>query len=678
MIKSQIKRVMNMNILFRIIPPPIKSVIPFFFLLCFVSIETYGQIDNCDTSTTGFNDPLYGCQWHLKNTGQLGAVTTSGEDINVEGVWDNGTLGAGINVAVVDDGMQTGHADLTDNVNTRLNHNYSGSGNVYDPSKARGTRVSGVIAAAGDNSLGVRGVAPQASIYAYNLAGNFSGTNAKDAMVRNRDITAVSVNNWGPDDTAVLIEASSEWEEGVRTGIREGFGGKGVFYVWAAGDGYEGSDQANLDEYSNYYAVTAVCSVDGEGNKSSFSEEGVNLWVCAPGEDITTTDNNDGYIYDASGTAYSAAQVAGVAALMREVNGDLGWRDIKLILAASARKNDASDTGWETGAHKYGSDTESYNYNTKYGFGVTDADAAAGLAGSWTTVPLMRTLTASSGSIDTAIPDRDNENRVDGEVTDRLTIPDTSLFFTEFVEVELNFSHTFLPELEIQITSPDGTVSKFTEEYVTAAFKIIDDTSLIMDDFSYTNKTYRFGSARHLGEAPSGEWVLKISDTSPDDTGTLHSWSINVYGHKAVEGTAPGFEGETIDNKNYVTGRAITPETLPLAAGGEGILTYSLSPRLPAGLTFRSADRTLSGTPTAASSGRYMYAATDEDGDKDELSFTIRVRTPAGRTSGTDAGGGGCVLSDQNEAISDLSGAVASLMLIPVSVAIRRRIRSLG
>ena len=50
------------------------------------------------------SDPLYGCQWHLDNTGQLkGSV--SGEGINVEEVWAAGTLGAGINVAVVDNGM---------------------------------------------------------------------------------------------------------------------------------------------------------------------------------------------------------------------------------------------------------------------------------------------------------------------------------------------------------------------------------------------------------------------------------------------------------------------------------------------------------------------------------------------------------------------------------------------
>ena len=48
------------------------------------------------------SDPLYGCQWHLNNTGQYG--DGAGHDINVEGVWDT-TMGEGVNVAVVDQGL---------------------------------------------------------------------------------------------------------------------------------------------------------------------------------------------------------------------------------------------------------------------------------------------------------------------------------------------------------------------------------------------------------------------------------------------------------------------------------------------------------------------------------------------------------------------------------------------
>ena len=76
-----------------------------------------------------------------------------------------------------------------------------------------------------------------------------------------------------------------------------------------------------------------------------------------------------------------------MAALVRKANPALTWRDVKLVLAASARKNDASDAGWASGAFKYGSTTDRYNFNHKYGFGVVDAKAAVDLAASWTNLP---------------------------------------------------------------------------------------------------------------------------------------------------------------------------------------------------------------------------------------------------------------------------------------------------
>ena len=55
-----------------------------------------------------------------------------------------------------------------------------------------------------------------------------------------------------------------------------------------------------------------------------------------------------------SGTSAATPIVSGVAALLRQANPGLTWRDLKLILAASARKNDAANSGWEGGARKYG------------------------------------------------------------------------------------------------------------------------------------------------------------------------------------------------------------------------------------------------------------------------------------------------------------------------------------
>ena len=122
-------------------------------------------------------------------------------------------------------------------------------------------------------------------------------------------------------------------------------------------------DDSNYDGVANYFGVTAVCSVHAGGSRAGYSEMGANLWVCGPSNDrplslggvqgILTTENSDRYYNDFGGTSAASPIVAGVAALMRSANPDLTWRDLKLILAATAQKNDPESSGWEDGARKY-------------------------------------------------------------------------------------------------------------------------------------------------------------------------------------------------------------------------------------------------------------------------------------------------------------------------------------
>ena len=86
---------------------------------------------------------------------------------------------------------------------------------------------------------------------------------------------------------------------------------------------------------------------------------------------------------------------------------------------------------------------------------------------------------------------------------------------------------------------------------------------------------------------------------------------------------------ETVSDQTYGVDQTITALELPSATGGDGALTYSLSPALPAGLTFNASTRTITGTPTSAmSSTPYTYTVTDSDAvdpDSDTLTFTITV-----------------------------------------------------
>ncbi len=89
------------------------------------------------------------------------------------------------------------------------------------------------------------------------------------------------------------------------------------------------------------------------------------------------------------------------------------------------------------------------------------------------------------------------------------------------------------------------------------------------------------------------------------------------------------FGSETISNQAWVAGTAVSV-TLPVATGGTGDKTYTLSPTTPAGITFTGTTRVLAGTPTATfTSATFTYTAEDEDGNTVDLTFTIVVTATA-------------------------------------------------
>ena len=532
----------------------------------------YGDfLDDCSAITTSYGDALFGCQWHLDNTGQNGG--TAGEDINVTEVWAGGNRGEGITVAVVDDGLDPNHEDLQDNVDTALSHDYRGEDQLLRAHETHGTRVAGLIAAR-DNSLGMRGVAPRATLYAYNiLAEGFTLENAVDAMTRNMASVAVSNNSWSSLNNFRYRPRPAFWDLALDAGVTRGYGGKGIFYVFSAGNGAQSWAYSNHDELGNYYAVTTACAVNDQGVRSLYSERGPNLWVCAPSDDdaifreerqrIATTRNYSRYTGDFGGTSAAVPQVSGVAALVRKANPDLAWRDVKLILAASARKNDSTNTGWDdnpnsgwqTGALKYGSTTERYSYNHNYGFGVVDAKAAVDLADGWTTLPPMKIAKEESGAVDLAIPDPVTTGEPT-QASSTITM-DSYVEFVEFVEVNVDFTHDSYRDLELELVSPSGAVSILSAPY--RSYKPFEWDS-----------SFRFGSARHLGEAAAGIWTLRVKDWINGNDGTLKSWNLRIFGH----GSLPGVPAITSVTSGGTT--LAVAWTAPEDVGDSAITAYDL------------------------------------------------------------------------------------------------------
>ena len=546
------------------------------------------NISPCSTNIGESNskqgdDPKYKYQWHL--TGErsfsffsvTSGLVRGGQHINVQPVWDKGIYGEGIVVGVVDSDACEGHLDLRENFKKGSSRDYV-TGRYSHGTTSRyshGTGVAGIIAASANNKEGGRGVAPKAKVFSLNAINEYDPATSQEmynALTMNHKETAVYNNSWGGDP---FEEVDGQIFEAIKKGIEFGFNGKGSVYVFSAGNSHClrdskntiqecGYDNSNYDMYMNSYAVIPVCAVNVAGVRTPYSEMGANLWVCAPskgwrwrrGQGIYTTDSDgtkiDDYEPDFRGTSAAAPQVSGVVALMRQANRELTWRDVKLILAATAKKVDVSNEGcnpssaypcggngnWLSGGIKYGSEDERYYFNHQYGFGLVDAAAAVELAERWTTsVPKLTTMTTVSHG---------NTNfsgcgELDICINSSVTINTNNIDFIEFIEVTLKMWHPSFSDVAVNLISTSGSVSELAvpvnDNISEKDLGSINNYWKKRKGSSTTPSSWRFGSARHLGEDPNGTWRLEITDRKTDKNGNsrlgdIGSWEIKIYGRK--------------------------------------------------------------------------------------------------------------------------------------------------
>ena len=133
-------------------------------------------------------------------------------------------------------------------------------------------------------------------------------------------------------------------------------------------------------------------------------------------------------------------------------------------------------------------------------------------------------------------------------------------------------------------------------------------------------------STRQIVGTPSaGQAATTYTYRATDNDGDTDSLTFRL----TVRDPMPTFGSAAVGNQVYAINTAISPLQLPEATDGNAPLTYSLTPALPLGLTFNAGTRRITGTPTQIRSvTTYTYLVTDDDGDTDSLTFTLRVRDP--------------------------------------------------
>lgn len=286
------------------------------------------------------DDALLPRQWQLVRAPAMGAPAA----------WRRGPV-APVTVAVVDTGVDLGHPDLAQNAWTNPGevpgngidddgdglvddvHGWDFAGGRPDVSDAEGhgTAVAGVVAARGDNGIGVAGVAWRARLMALKVTGPDGAATADDvaaairyAVAHGARVVNVSLN--GSDRSAAIEDAL------------RGAEAHGVVVTASAGN--EARDLAAAPSYPASYpegAVVAVGATGRSGAVADFSNHGSAVDMYAPGDDILSTDAHGEYGVR-SGTSLAAPHVAGTLALLAGARPDLSGPALRAALARGSRR----------------------------------------------------------------------------------------------------------------------------------------------------------------------------------------------------------------------------------------------------------------------------------------------------------------------------------------------------
>ena len=554
-------------------------------------------------SVTG-EDPLFEEQWHLVNKGQKAFAANSaklGEDIHMKASLEEGLTGKGIRIAIVDTGLELCHPDLHQNIELEQSFNFRTSQSDFwylsqsranDPFNPNvwgdhGTSVAGVVGATSDNGIGVRGVAPGALIRGFNfletsidsslpdsLGASNSEPSSSDVDVFNMSFGRSGYSETEPD-TYRLFEFGT-------TDLRNG---RGAVYVKSAGNGWRscnsiyhpvhnavGCRHSGGDPINRMPYTIGVTALDANGRAAPYSSSGSNVWIAAPAgwwgrnrPALLTTDqigpergyhnygthglqpdhadsDNGNFISSFNGTSGAAAVVSGVVALLLEAQPKLTWRDVKYILAKTARPVHTDITpvqlalqdGAYTLANAWVVNGAGYAFHNRFGFGAVNVDAAIALArehepNSLGAFKKSDWFGPGRGYFREPIPDA----RARGEVAriDVTSPRDSGVVFEaeveaftrsniEYVMVRVTLAHDDYSQLGITVTSPQGT-----ESIVNPIF----NNSVLSTDDSILGIEWEFASSAFYGESPVGLWEIKVVDVVKGVEGVVRDVDLRMY-----------------------------------------------------------------------------------------------------------------------------------------------------
>ncbi|WP_427184736.1 S8 family serine peptidase [Bordetella bronchialis] len=276
---------------------------------------------------------------------------------------------------------------------------------------------------------------------------------------------------------------------------------------------------SRVDDAHLYAPAIVAADTTGVQQGLNREEPGYPRFNALDSASASPIDPSGNYTARANGTSAAAPTVTGVAALVLQANPRLTWRDIKYILATTARKLDPDrqkivwqglvlDDGWVTNA-------AGRAFSNWYGFGLVDATAAVQAARRHTPLGALRNtgwLTTADADVPVSAKDAGagkSRIAVDGDIK------------VETVQLRLRTTHKEPGQLHIVLTSPAGTRSIILPAHTMVKLIGADEFSI---DLAASNA--------FLDESARGTWTLQVidaKDAAPE--AAIVSWELRVLGH---------------------------------------------------------------------------------------------------------------------------------------------------
>lgn len=535
------------------------------------------KIVTSSVKTTLLEDNFSRYQWHLNDLGsnlssdgndyynRYGHSTVGGNDLGLNTIWTDSkysylgyNAGNPIIVQVVDDGVDSNHEDLKDNMHLSSSYNdYTNSYGNPTPNNTKdadhGTQVAGLISAVGYNNIGVKGVAPSSNLSAYTFessGGSFSvsSSSLQRAWYTTGNDIAISNNSWGQcvnkdSVNEAFLELGAQGDSS-NVALRNG---KGRIYLFASGNGRTGEDScpntsamesANTNYFQNSQYAISVAGVANNNQVTSYSTPGSNVLVSGYTGDLANslvgmgttipTGNNQGtnfdgsvygnnstwsidtkgnYTYTFQGTSAATPVVSGALALVLEACPKLTYRDVKNLIAKTATK--VSDT--------YITNAAGLSHSNNTGFGLINIKGMIdGCKDSSFTLLGSKSTATGSNTV--------SETITNTTITKNITISQNIKI--EWIGLTVSIDSDSLEDVQISLVSPNASNAESILLHENNALGT-SATSYGNTVKGYFNTGFRLSTVAFMDETSNGTWQVKIKASNA----TLNKLDLEIVGH---------------------------------------------------------------------------------------------------------------------------------------------------